>query len=235
MSIASASFIRFCTTSILSETFAPPSTATNGRSGFEIGFAEIGQFLFHQQAGGRLAHELGDAHNRSMRAMRRAKGVADEKPIAERGKLLRKSFVVGFFFGVKAHIFEQQHCRRCASALLFASASAPTQSAANSTGLPSSSCKPRGHRRKAVLRIHFALGPAEMRREHQPRAALIGKPQRGQGLADARVVGHFAAIERHVEIHADEDALARPYPDRESKVCSWIVPKSPRRTRRIRA
>ena len=36
MSMASAIFIRFSTTSILSETFAPPSMATNGRSGLQI-------------------------------------------------------------------------------------------------------------------------------------------------------------------------------------------------------
>ena len=35
MSIASAIFIRFSTTSILSETLAPPRMATNGRAGFD--------------------------------------------------------------------------------------------------------------------------------------------------------------------------------------------------------
>ena len=50
--------------------------------------AEIREFLLHQQAGGGLAHELRDAHNRSMRAMRGAERVANEKSVAERGELL---------------------------------------------------------------------------------------------------------------------------------------------------
>ena len=65
-----------------------------------------------------------------------------------------------------------------------------------------------GHGRKAVFRIHFSFWPAEVRSEHETRASFDGKPQRGQCLADARVVGDAAAIERDVEIHADENALA---------------------------
>ena len=73
------------------------------------GLAEIRELLFHQQARGGLLHEFGDAHNRSMRAMRGAESIADEKLIAERGKLFRKAFVVGFFFGMESHVLEQQH------------------------------------------------------------------------------------------------------------------------------
>ena len=171
--------------------------------------AEIGEFLFHQQAGGGLAHEFRDAHNRGVSAMRRAERVANEKPVAKRRELLRKLRVVGFFLGMKAHVFEQQHFRHYASALLFASASAPMQSAANSTGFPpSSSFRRAATGARTVLRIHFALGPPQMRGEHQPRAALGGQAQSRQRFADARVVRHTSAFERHVEIHADENALA---------------------------
>ena len=72
-------------------------------------FAEIGQLFFHQQAGGGLAHEFGDADDGSVRAMRGAECVANEEAVAERCELARKFCVVGFFFGMVAHIFEQQH------------------------------------------------------------------------------------------------------------------------------
>ena len=85
MSMASAIFIRFSTTSILSETFAPPRMATNGRSGFEIGFAEIGELFFHQQAGGGLLDEFGDADDGSVSAMGGAKSVANEETVTKRG------------------------------------------------------------------------------------------------------------------------------------------------------
>ncbi len=73
------------------------------------GFAEIGQLFFHQQAGGGLAHELGDAHDRCVSAMRGAKCVANKQPVAERRELPRKFRVVGFLFGMVADVFEQQH------------------------------------------------------------------------------------------------------------------------------
>ncbi len=45
-------------------------------------FAEIGELLFHKQARRSLADKFRDADNRCVRAMRRAKRVANEEPIA---------------------------------------------------------------------------------------------------------------------------------------------------------
>ena len=45
---------RFSITSILSDTFAPPRIATNGRSGDSSAWPRYSQLLLHQQAGGRL-------------------------------------------------------------------------------------------------------------------------------------------------------------------------------------
>ena len=47
-----------------------------------------------------------------------------------------------------------------------------------------------------------------MRGEHERGAALPELAERGQGRGDPRVVGHRAAVERHVEVGADEDARA---------------------------
>ena len=109
ISIASATFIRFSITSILSLTLAPPMIATNGLAGLLKRFAEVGQLFLHQQARGRLLDELGDADNRSVRAMRGAERIANEQPIAQPGQLLGERFVVLLFLRMEAHVFEQQN------------------------------------------------------------------------------------------------------------------------------
>ena len=75
---------------------------------------------------------------------------------------------------MEAHIFEQQHAavaERLALRFRFGADAIRREF----DGLAEQFLQPRGNRREAVLRIHFALGPAQMRREHQPRAALHGK------------------------------------------------------------
>ncbi len=47
-----------------------------------------------------------------------------------------------------------------------------------------------------------------MRSQNQAAALFDGQLQRGQRFADARVVGDDAVLEWHVEVHADENALA---------------------------
>ena len=41
--------------------------------------------------------------------MRRAERIADEKAVAKRRQSLRKNFVVFFFLGMKADIFEEKN------------------------------------------------------------------------------------------------------------------------------
>ena len=69
------------------------------------GFAEVGQFPFHQEACGGLIYEMGDAHHRGMGAMGRAERIAHEQAVAESGELLGEGLVVFFFFRVEADIF----------------------------------------------------------------------------------------------------------------------------------
>ena len=106
-----------------------------------------------------------------------------------------------------AHVFEKQHAAiRKGFALGFRLGADAIGSEFNR--LPQQLSQAGGHRRQAVLRIDFALGAAEMRSEHESRAALDGQTKRRQRFADARIVRNARTFERHVEIHADENALA---------------------------
>ncbi len=53
--------------------------------------------------------EARDADHGSMRTMRGAERIADEKAVAKRRQSLRKNFVVFFFLGMKADIFEEKN------------------------------------------------------------------------------------------------------------------------------
>src|SRR6267378_623693 len=89
--------------------FGAAKNGDEGARGIGHGFAEIGQFLFHQQTRGGLLDKVRDARNRSVRAVRGTKGVANENTVAERGELLRESFVVFFFFRMEADVFQHEH------------------------------------------------------------------------------------------------------------------------------
>ena len=70
-------------------------------------FAQILELFLHQQTSRRLLHETGDAHGGSMSAMRSSKSIVDVV-VRQAGKLLGKLGVIGFLFGMKAEVFEQQ-------------------------------------------------------------------------------------------------------------------------------
>jgi hypothetical protein len=67
------------------------------------------------------------------------------------------------------------------------------------------------HRLDRILRaVIFRLRAAEMRADaHLGGAALEQQLERGQGGADARVVGDPAVLERHVQVGAHEHLLPR--------------------------
>ena len=137
MSRRSTRGIRFSMTSILSDTLAPPSTATNGRSGSPSACAEIAQLLLHQQPGAGLRHQPDDRLDRGVRAMRGAERVV-HVDVGERGQPLREAGVVLLFLGVEAQVLEQDDAAGGALATA-RSAGGPMQSSANATGRPSSS------------------------------------------------------------------------------------------------
>ena len=208
MSIASASFIRF------SHHFDLVGNLRAAQHGDERPFrirnrlTEIGELLFHQQAGGRLANKLRDAHNRGVGAMGGAERVAHEKLVAERRELLRKLRIVGFFFGMKADVFEQQHVAIAKRLALRFALRRPH----NRRRIRPASREARAAGRRRAARLYFGFtlpfGPAQMRGKHQTCAALDGQTKSRQRLADARVVANFAALERDVEINTNENTLA---------------------------
>ena len=69
--------------------------------------------------------------------------------------------------------------------------------------------QPRGGRRQPELVPDLSLRPAQMRREHQRRAAIEELVQRRERGADAHIVGDRPVLHGDVEVHPDEDAKAR--------------------------
>ena len=68
--------------------------------------------------------------------------------------------------------------------------------------------QPVRHRGQTVLLDHLALGTAQVGGQDQSGTPVEQLLQGGQRGADAEVVGHPAAVQRYVEVHPDEDALA---------------------------
>jgi len=139
--------------------------------------------------------------------MSRTEGVANEEAIAKRGELLREGLVIFFFFGVEADIFEQQDV-------------AIFQRFARGFGIGADTVIRKIHvfaqqlfeffccRLQGVFCIASALGPAEMRRQDKAGAFLDRQAKRRERLANARIVGDYAVLERDVEINAQKNTLA---------------------------
>ncbi len=105
--------------------------ATKGFSGDFEGLAEVGDLLFHQQAGDGGLEEVGDAFRGGVGAMGGAEGVVDVD-VGQRGQGLGEGWIVGFFFGVVAEVFKQQHLAGLKLAGHFV-ATSPMQSGAKAT------------------------------------------------------------------------------------------------------
>src|SRR5713101_3135464 len=178
-----------------------------GARGIGDRFAEIGEFLFHEQAGGGLLDEAGDADYGSMRAMRGAKGITDEKAVTESRELFRKGLVVLFLLGMEADVFEQEDIAvgECFALRL---RNGPDTVRGKSNRPADEFLELLGYLHERVFRIWAALGAAQMRSEHQSAALLNREAERGERFANAGVVGDHTVFERNVEVHADEDALS---------------------------
>ena len=68
--------------------------------------------------------------------------------------------------------------------------------------------QPLGDRGEAVLLHRLALGPAQVRAHDHAGAAVGEVGDRRRAGPDPAVVGDRAAVQRHVEVRADEDPLA---------------------------
>src|SRR6266481_373239 len=187
--------------------FGPTENRDEGTRGIRHGFAEVGQLFFHEQPRRRLPDEARDADNGSMRAVSGAEGVANEDAVAQGGELLRKGFVIFFFVGMEADVFQHEHFPVAQGlALAFGAWTDTIQSEGD--WLAEQLFQFFGGGPEGIFWIRAAFGPAEMRSKHEAGALFNGEPQCRQSFADACVVGDDAVFQGNVEIHADENAFA---------------------------
>ncbi len=170
--------------------------------------AQVLHFRRHQQPGGCLLDVMDDPLGRGVRAMRRTECVVHvRRPRATRApsRIRCRSFLLPawnrrFSSSTTLPPFDARS--------MAARAVSPMQSSANSTGRPRSSDSRAATGLSEYLGIGLAFRSPEMRRQDD-RGALVERVlDRRQRRADARVVGNRAVLDRHVEVHADEDALA---------------------------
>jgi len=155
-----------------------------------------------QPARGLALHVVGDALGRSMRAVRGAEGVVDVDAVGQARERAGELGVVRGLAGLEAHVLQQQ---RVAVAQR---ARRRLDLVADDTGRQRDA-EVLGDGRQRQRRVRRALGPPEVGDEHEPRARRAQLVERRRRGADARVVGDAAAVERDVEVDADEDPQAR--------------------------
>ena len=171
--------------------------------------AEVFEFFLHQQAGGFLLHEMGDAFGGSVGAMRRAERVVHVE-VAKLSQTPGKLRIVGFLFRVEAQILQQQGLPAL-QLLAISSACTPMQSGEKPTFSPrrnTSSIRMRSRSAtgfRLILGFGLPLGRPRWEAKYEPGAV----PQRvldgGQRLADAGVIHDAAVVERDVEVNPHED------------------------------
>ena len=178
-----------------------------GPRGVSHRFAQVFELFLHQQsrrAGGQVMSNALRGGVGTMRGTERVVHV----DLGERGKLLRKLRHVLFFFRMEAQVFEQQHVavlERLGRGFRFRADAIGREG----HGLAEQLRQARGGRFQTHFGIHLALGPAQVRSQNQPAAALQDVLNGGQRGLDARVIGDFAGVvQGYIEIHAHENALA---------------------------
>ena len=180
--------------------------------------AEILQLLLHQQPRRGPLHEMRDGLHRRVRAVRGAERVV-HVAIGELGELLREGGIVLLFLRMKAEVLEQHELSVArAVRLRHRAARLAADAVGREEHRPLEEIREAvGHRPEAHIGDWFALRPSEVAREDNGSALVERVANRRQRRADARVVTDDAALERHVEVDADEDALPSEIqiPDRE--------------------
>ena len=185
-----------------------------GLEGVGDGFAEVLELLIHEEAGGGLRDEVGDALGGGVGAVGAAEGVVDVE-VAEAGELAREVGVVGLLFGMEAEVFEQEGLAD------FEVAGELGGDGADAVGgegdvfveiddLIEELAEAIDDRAEAHGSDGLALGTAEVGAEDDFGLVAEGVLDGGDGLADAGVVEDLGAVlgEGNVEVDADEDALA---------------------------
>ncbi len=191
--------------------FGSADDGDEGLDGVGNCLAEIGELFVHEEAGGGLFDEVGDAFRGGVGAVGAAEGVVDID-VAEAGELFGEDGIVGLFFGMEAEVFEQEGLAgfkivghlggdltyavgREGYVLVLVDDVIEEETEAVDDGA------------KTHALDDLTLGSAEMGAENDPRFAAECVLDGGNGLADASVVGDDAVLERDVEVDANEDAL----------------------------
>ena len=201
---ASTLLTRFSSRSILVETLAPPMIAITGLGRRFQRLAKRVEFGLHGAPG--IGRQLvAEALGRGVRAVRGRKGVVDVD-IAEPGQFGDEGRIVLFLFLMEAGIFQAKdvailHRANC----LFSDVADAIVCECHRLPDHLRQCGRDGFQR--VLGV-ASLRPAEMRQQDHF-AALAGYLGDGSGDAfEPRGVGDPSIFHRHVEIDAQQDALA---------------------------
>src|SRR6267142_4314059 len=187
--------------------FGAAENRDEGTRGIGHGFAEVGQLFFHEQPRSGLPDKARNADNVSMLTVSGAEGVANENAVTERRELLRESFVIFFFVGMEADVFQYEHFP-VAQGLALAFGARTDTIQGKGDRLAEQLFQFLGGGPQRIFWIRAAFGPAEMRSKHEPGALFNGESQCRKSFADASVVGDDAVFQGNVEIHADENAFA---------------------------
>ena len=165
--------------------------------------AEIVDLLVHQQAGGGHRHVLDHALGGGVGAVRGAEGVVDVD-VAELGELLGEAGVVLFFLGdgsAGSRAAPRPACRRRRRP----GRRSRRRRRPASRGAPPAASRPAS----GSSPVRSALGPAEVRASRIRPAPCSSAYLMVGSAARIRVSsGDHPALERDVEVDADEDALA---------------------------
>jgi hypothetical protein len=173
------------------------------------GLPEVLDLLLDEEAGRLLFHEPRHAGRRRVRAVRRAERVIHPH-VGEARQLAREGLVVRLLLRVEAEVLEEEHLPllEVAHELLHAVADAVV---GEDHVLLQELGQPRrgGLQRELLPVLRLPLRAPEVRGEHDLRLVRDGVLDGGERRADARVVRDLPLrVERHVEVDADEDALA---------------------------
>ena len=186
-----------------------------GAVGLGGGLGKVGELLVHEQAGGGLRDEVGDALGGGVGAVSGAECVIDVD-VAEAGELFCEGCVVGFLLRVEAKVFQEQ----CLAGFeIGGELGGDLTDAVWSEGYvfvfvedvieQRAEAVHNGAQRECVHVLAF--GTAEVGGENDAGLAAQSVLDGGDGFADARVIrdaGRRVFGEGDVEVDADEDALA---------------------------
>ena len=194
----------------LSDTFEPPSTTTYGRVGVVGRLAQRRDLLEDELADGVRQHAARrrrptpacGARRRSRR--RRTTSASAARSAASAA---RSASSLDVSRGSN-RMFSSRAISPSCSAATVALAESPTTSCRERDGLAEQLAEAGRDGRERVLVLRRTLRAAEVGGDDDACAGGEQRLQRRQGGADAAVVGDGRAVERHVEVGADEHALA---------------------------